>query len=149
MKPIEETVRSMRSMAKFLMPHTFPLVPPEEENDVNYFKTRDATVDGYEVVLTLSRASYKTHYLESFQVSGKYVPFLPFRLVCKLARKFLGDQHLGFVDFFAENKRKYCWTLVLDQQERPINSPYENRSEHRSFDGLEYDYMDPKQVNFY
>ena len=61
----------------------------------------------------------------------------------------MGDQHLGFVDFFTDNRRKYCWTLVLDDNEKPISSPYENRSEHRSFDGLEYNYMDPKQVNFY
>jgi hypothetical protein len=61
----------------------------------------------------------------------------------------LGEKHLGFVEFFANARRKYIWTLALDMDGNPTSSPYKSRSEHRTFDGLEYSYMDPKEVNFY
>ena len=75
---IDDLICSMRFMAKFLMPNTFPQVTPQEENDINYFKTREVIVDGYEVTLTLSRACYPNHYLESLQISGKVCSIFAF-----------------------------------------------------------------------
>ncbi len=145
---LDEHVKAMRGLGEVLMPYNFPKVPAEEEDDINPIKTREVTVDGYTLIVHYSKAEYQQHYLETLQVLGKYTPFLPFSLVCKVGKRFLGSNHLSFVEIFKTNKI-YCWTVVKDKDDIAIPGPYNNDIESRIFEGFEYRVMDSKQVNFY
>ena len=112
-------------------------------------KKSEAEVDGYSIVIHFNRASYNDHYLESFQVYNKYAPFLPFSVVTKLARKALGSHHLSLVEFYQEDRKIYCWSVCLDERGRPIASPMKERSDSRVFEGFQYAYMTPEQLNLY
>ena len=149
-KSFDEEVAEMKNFGEFLTPFNFPQTTPEEEELINYIKAREIYVDGYNIVIHYNRADYDTYYLETLQILGKYSPFLPFSLVCKIGKKFMGDQHLSLVELFKDNKKIYCWTLILNRAGKPIPGSYQqNAIERCTYEGLEYRCVDPKQVNLY
>lgn len=149
MSEFEDKLEIMRNMAQQLVPYNFPLAPVELEYHIAPFKKNEVVVDGYTVVFHLNRAHYGDHYLETFQVYNKYAPFLPFSLVAKLARKALGGHLLSLVEFYQEEHKIYCWSVCLDTRGRPVHSPAKERSKPRVFEGFEYTYMNPGQLNLY
>ena len=148
-KPIDEIMDQMRSMGELLVPYNFPKADPRLENDLNILKTVDCIVDGYSICLHFSKADYDAHYLETLQVLGKDIPFLPFCLIVKLARKFLGGHNLSLVELLKGNRKIYCWTLTVDRRGRPLPAIHEVESETCVYEGFEYSYLDPATVNFY
>lgn len=128
-------------MAEILVPHTFPLVDYEEEQDVLILKQRQITVDGYEVIVMLSRADYKKYHMVSFQVQSATSPFLPFNLVCKLAKSFLGPKYLSYVEFLRAGKKVYCWTLRITPEGRFLLPSKE--TEPSVYEGFEYNVLNP------
>ena len=148
-KSLVQHVAEMRALGKILVPYNFPKAPAEWEDDLNVLKSRELIVDGYDVVLHYSKADYEDHYLETLQVLGKNCPFLPFALVCKLAKIFLGEAELSLVEIFRENRKIYCWTLTVDRDDHPIPSPYPTEVERCSYQGFQYCYMNPDQINFH
>lgn len=129
-----------------LIPHTFPKVPFEHEQDVLMLKQRRITVDGYEITLCFSRADYDDYYLDSLQIQNTSSPFLPFQLVCKLGRAFLGEENLSYVDFVKDSKKVYCWTLRV-RDEKPL--PPSKRSSEASYEGFEYSILAPGAVDLH
>jgi hypothetical protein len=148
-KSFDEHIREMKGFGHFLMPYNFPQVPAEEEEDVNFIKAREVVIDGYNLILHYSKADYGGHFLQTLQVLGKFTPFLPFCLVCKIGKRFLGDKHLSLVELFRDNRKIYCWTLVTNRAGKPIQGPYQNDEETCVYEGFEYRSVSPKQVNFY
>jgi hypothetical protein len=149
MSNFDARLDNLRNLSRDLVPYNFPLGPVELEYHLSPLKRSEAEVDGYSLVFHLNRASYNEHYLESFQVYNKYAPFLPFSLVAKLARKALGPHHLYLVEFYQEDRKIYCWSVCLDARGRPIASPMKNRTMQKVFEGFEYAYMTPEQLNLY
>lgn len=149
MSNFDARLENLRNISKDLVPYNFPLGPVELEYYLSPLKRSEAEVDGYSLVFHLNRASYNDHFLESFQVYNKYAPFLPFCLVAKLARKALGAHHLYLVEFYQEDRKIYCWSACLDARGRPIASPMKGRTTHKVFEGFEYAYMTPEQLNLY
>ena len=149
MKHLDEHIEEMRSFGEFLVPYNYPQVTQNEEEDVNYIKAREAIVDGYSLILHYSKADYGNHYLETLQILSKYCPFLPFSLVCKIGKKFLGDKHLSLVEIFRDNRKIYCWTIVVDKNGNPVSGPHQEELEVKSYEGFEYHSMRPEQVNFH
>ncbi len=148
-KPLIEHVNEMRGLGEVLIDYNFPKAPPEWEDDLNVLKMRELVVDGYCILVHYSKADYGDHLLETLQVLGKNCPFLPFCLVCKLAKSYLGNRGLSLVEFFRDNRKIYCWTLTLDMEGKPIPSPFSPDVQMCVYDGLEYGYMKPNQVNFH
>ena len=74
---------------------------------------------------------------------------MPFGLICKLAKRFLGSHHLSLVELFKDNRKIYIWSVCVDRRGRPIQAPYEIDTEECNFEGFNYLYMQPNQVNFY
>lgn len=146
---LSELVSSLKNLGTMLIPYNYPLAPITEEDDMSFFKTRDAVVDGYTVILHYQKCDYDSHLMETLQIYGKYSPFLPFELVCKLARKFLGGQELSLVEVFRDNRKIYCWSVCIDRAGNPIEAPYEVEVEKCTFGGLTYNYMLPSQVNLF
>lgn len=149
MEKIDEVVRNMKSFGESLMPYNFPRVSPQEEEEVNLLKFREIMLDGYDVVLHFNKHDYGNHYLECFQILGKDVPFLPFCLTCKMAKKFLGSSNLSLIEVLKDNRKIYCWTIIKDRDGNPITSPYRHKAESCTYEDLEYSYVHPDKVNFY
>lgn len=142
---LDETIEQMRAMGEQLIPHN----GPASEMDLHVMKTRDVTVEGYELVLYYTKTKYENHFTEILQIYGKNAPFLPFFLVCKMAKKFLGPAELSLVELFRGNRKVYCWTVNVDEDGKPIRSPFDGDAEDCTYEGFKYSYLQPSQVNFY
>ena len=149
MSSFDDKIELMRNLSESLVPYNFPLAPADMEFYISPLKKGEVEVDGYTVIFHINRALYGDHYLETFQMYNKYAPFLPFCLVAKLARKVLGGHHLSLVEFYQEDHKIYCWSACLDMRGRPISSPVKERSKPCVFEGFNYRYMTPEQLNLY
>ena len=148
-KNLEDTIIHMKTIGEQLVDYNFPRADPRLENELNILKTKEVMVDGYQVVLHFSKADYRSHYLETLQVLGKNTPFLPFNLVVKIARRFLGSSNLSLVELLRDNRKIYCWTVTLNRRGIPIASAHQHPAEICKFEDFHYAYMDPQHVNFY
>jgi hypothetical protein len=143
----DDLVDSLRSIGDKLVPYNFPRNDPRLEDEIHPLKVVETLIDGYEVVICFSKADYKEHFLETVQIFGRSMPFLPFSIVIKVAQKFLGSRHLSLVEIPKANRKVYCWTVCVDRNGGSVASPYEVKSEICKFEGFEYAYMQPDQVN--
>jgi len=143
---LQDTVREMKRMGELLIPYTIPKVSLEDENRIKILKQRNITVDGYDIIVSYSKSEYKDHLLEIVQIQSEFVPFLPFNVVCKIAKAFLGSDCLSFIDFVKIDRKLYCWILQRSKNGDCILSA---DSKSRSFDGFEFYSMNPNAVNFY
>ena len=145
----DHKIEMIRSLGEHLIPYNFPLAPMENEYDIACLKKIEIEVDGYSVVVHFNKAYYSKYYLETFQIYNKYAPFLPFCLVTKLAKKTLGSHLLSLVEFYQKDHKIYCWTVCVDERGRPIPSPIQEKSKIKNFEGFEYSYMMPEELNLY
>lgn len=145
----DEKIDMMRNAAESLVPFNFPLGPVDLEYYIAPLKRCEVEVDGYTVVFHLNKAMYKDHYLETFQMHNKHAPFLPFHLVVKLGRRVLGGHHLSLVEFYQGEHKIYCWSVCLDDRGRPIGSPIKEKFSPKVFEGFNYMYITPEQLNLY
>jgi hypothetical protein len=145
----EEKIENLRNLGNQLVDYNFPLSPMELEYDIACLKKTEVLVDGYNIVIHFNKAFYGSYYLETFQIFNKHAPFLPFSLVAKLAQKTLGSHHLSLVEFYQQDHKIYCWSVCVDERGRPIPSPIQDESKIKTFEGFEYKYMMPEQLNLY
>lgn len=110
----------MRDLAITLLPNTFPYAPHSDDRIVGLLKQRTIYVDGYEVVIYLSREDHDDVYLERLEILGSQFPFLPMYLVCKIAARFLGGHGLKYEESYKSGHKVYIWTVLLDKQGRPM-----------------------------
>ncbi len=143
----EDSIKDLKKLGNHLVPYNFPLSGKLNEDDaLQPLKLIEVTVDGYEVVVHYNKSDYNEFYTETLQVFGKYCPFLPFYLVCKIARFCLGNKHLSFIDVIKEDKKFYCWTLNTKLSGKAI--PNKNLGEICIFEGFRYGHIHPSQVKF-
>lgn len=137
-KNLAQNVKEIKSFGNFLMPYNFPKTSLEDEDDIGFIKSREIVVDGYTVVVYYNKADWTEHYLEILQITGRYSPFLPFSLVCKIGKRFLGDKELAYVDFIKDGRKVYCWTCVLNLENCPIPNPHKPDVYDCSYEGFCY-----------
>lgn len=142
----QQVIDEMRGMAEILIPHSVPRVSLKFEQDVLILKQRTVTVDGYDIAICFSKSDYQEYFLESLQVQSIYSPFLPFNMVCKLGRMFLGSQHLSYIEFLRNGRKVYCWTLRL-KDGQPI--PPDSNNEMSSYEGFEFRLLSPGSVDLF
>jgi hypothetical protein len=148
MQDLDKIIREMKTLGEFLVDFSFPKVKTEEEEQISILKSREINVDGFEVVIHYGKSVHDQKGLECFQCLGVRNPFLPFNIVVKLAKRFLGEKHLCFVDVFASNKKVYCWTLNTDMNGKPL-PPEQEVIKKMDFEGFEFNMLNPAGVNFY
>lgn len=141
-----QSVAEMKGMAEMLVPLTFPKVSFRVEQDVLLFKQRTLVLDGYEIFSCYSKADYGTNFLESLQVQAAFAPFLPFTVVCKLGRAFLGSEHLSYIEFFRNNRKVYCWTIKT-REGRPM--PPDNKTKPGIYEGFQFNILQPGTVDLF
>jgi hypothetical protein len=139
-----QTVEQMRAMADLLIPYTHPRVDFNIEKDVLILKQRTITVDGYEVHVCFSKADFGEYVLESLQVQSAFAPFLPFTVVCKVGRAFLGSNGLSYIEFLRNNRKVYCWT-IKSREGRPL--PLGKKTRPGSYEGFEFNILLPGSVD--
>lgn len=149
MSNFDEKIEILRNLSEHLVAYNFPLSPMEFEYDISCLKKMEIDADGYTVAVHLNKAYYGKYYLETFQIYNTQAPFLPFNLVAKLGKKALGGHLLSFVEFYQRDKKIYCWSVCLDERGRPISSPIQDKFKTKVFEGFEYSYMQPEQLNLY
>jgi hypothetical protein len=149
MSNFDDKIEILRNASEHLIGYNFPLSPMEYEIDISCLKKMEIDADGYTLVVHFSKAYYNKYYLETFQIYNKYAPFLPFNLVAKLGKKALGGHLLSFVEFYQSDKKIYCWSVCVDDRGRPVTSPIRDRFTTKVFEGFEYGYMEPEQLNLY
>lgn len=154
----EQEVKEMRSLAKHLLPYSFPITSPEDEDAISCLKQRDVNVDGYDLVIYFNNCSYGEVTLETLQIFGKHISFLPFSLICKCAYKFLGSQELSLIEVmhfktpntFDDNCRKiYVWTVYYNKEGKPVASPFAKEQKIRSYEGLQFSQLNRNEVMFF
>lgn len=145
-KPLSHHVLQMKTIADMLVPYSNPAVDFGEEYLVLPLKCRTVCVEGYEVALNLSKSDFEKYHVYSLQIQAAYTPFLPFSLVCKIGRRFLGSDHLAYIDFIKNNKKIYCWTVKM-RDGRPV--PASKKTTPHSYEGFEYALMQEGSINLY
>ena len=146
MGKLTKTVKQMKSIARMLIPHTYPKVEFEHEQEVSLLKQKTITIDGYEVVLCYSEALYPDHVLRSLQIQSAYSPFLPFVLICKIAQEFLGTNNLSYIEFFRNNRKVYCWTVKFRDGEL---LPPGSKTKPGNYEGFEFRILSPGSVDLF
>lgn len=146
---LDKLIHNMTVIGDMLVPFNFPRGPILEDSDLDILKQREATIDGYPVWMLYQKFDYETHYMKTLQIYGKNSPFLPFTLICKLGKRFLGEDYLSLVEVFKDGRKIYVWNVFADKENVPIPPPYELESEDCNFEGFSYAYMQPTQVNFF
>jgi len=145
-KKLDDIVTEMRAISQQLVRYTFPKVAIQEEQEILPLKVRSVDIDGYEVVVSFSRAEYKKDFVESLQIQARYSLFLPFNVVCKLGIAFLGDKYLAYTDFFKEDHKIYCWMIRLENNQVV---PPTTKAVPASFENFDYYMLNPGYLDFH
>ncbi len=134
-------ITEMKNMANILMPYSFPITTFSEELIISPLKQRVIVVDGYDIMATYSKLGFPSHYSDNLQIQSMHSPFLPFNLVCKLGKSFLGEENLSYLEIFREGKKWYCWTTkTVDGKTIPPNED----SEFTTYEGFKYSILNYK-----
>jgi hypothetical protein len=147
---LDEIIDRMRGMGDILIPYNFPnnhsyLV----EEELAIFKEREVIIDGIPLFLNYQKSDYKDYFVETVQIFGKNSPFLPFNIVCKIGKRFLGGHHLSLVEVFKDNRKIYIWSVCVDERGRPIALHNDIKTEQHEYEGFIYQYLQPNQIDFY
>lgn len=140
---LTDQIDAMRKMAILLIPYSHPRV--KDDADVMILKQRELVVDGYTVIVSLSRADYEGVYLDVISCTGKYMPFLPMPLLCKLGKMFLGGKELTFNEFLKSGRKFYSWMVLYKADGTPISNSFVQNGTNESFNGLEFTRCEAKK----
>jgi len=150
-KNIDKSIKELKNLAKILVPYNYPICTLGLQNDdLLIFKTRIFIVDGYSLIAHYQRCDYDKYYLDLLQLYGDYSTYLPLPVICKFAKRFLGNKELSLVETYKENRKIYCWTVYLDKQEGVISNPYKDQGDWKYgfYDDMKYFYVPPNKVFF-
>lgn len=146
MSKFDKTIENLRNLGEQLVPYNSD---PKHEDSIHVLKKATIDVDGYTVILYFHKCRHGKNFIELLQIMGDTTPFLPFNLIVKIACKVLGGHNLSLVEYYQENHKIYCWSVCVDDRGRPMPYPYNKPPEHCTFQGFEYDYLDPNELYIY
>ncbi len=145
---LDSLVDRMRAVGQQLIPYNYPLADPRLEDFIFKSKLKEICLDGYDIVIHYHKADHEGSFLEVLQVTSENCPFLPFNLVVKLARRFLGGHNLSLVEDFKDGRKIYCWTVAVNKKGQPLSSRHK-KAPILEFNGLEYRYVLPTEVKIF
>ena len=146
---LEEVVREMLALGDVLVPFNYPKIPYSSwEDDLGIFKSRSVVIDGYSLFIHYQKSDYDEYHIETLQIHNLKSPFLPFNLICKIGKRFLGSKNLSLIEIYKEHRKIYVWSVCTDKSGNTIPIPQQNNMETCEFEGLQYTYMQPSNVDF-
>jgi len=153
MQLFDETVREMKATAKKLLPHSFPLVTREKEAEISHLKQKVVKLDGYLLGVYYNECKYYKHTLNSLQVFGKKFNYIPFNLAIKVAVRFLGTHKLSLIEVPYQtekcSKKIFVWTVYYDVDGLAVDNPFHSVQKLESFNGVEFNRLNPSDVKFF
>lgn len=148
MTSIDRAIETLRNAADYLLPYNVPRGDMESESLITPLKRSVIEIDGYTVGVFFNRADHGEYYLEALQIYGETIPFLPFNLVLKIARRFLGND-ITYIDIGNKDRKYYCWACHIDKRGRPIKLTFNMSPETRCYEDFEYSYIKTDGLNIY
>jgi hypothetical protein len=149
MNNLDDAIDILRTVGEHLIPYNYPQNDTEFEDYVGTFKTTLAEVDGYTVRVHFNKMDYNTHFIETCQMSGENIPFLPFSVVAKIGQKFLGSSHLSLIEQVIHGKMYWCWAICVDKTGRPISWRHPMKARSCKYNGFEFKFVKPGEVDFH
>lgn len=131
----EVHVREMKGLAGVLQPFTPPKHPADE--DISWLKQREVIVDGYPMIAHYSEADYGDVKMDILTIGCKFAPFIPFNVVCKVAKMFLGESHLTLFEYTRGGRKIYSWMLI-SRDGKPVNDFQMANSEKQNYNGFNF-----------
>lgn len=113
----KKEVEEMKSLAQYLTSYTPPLHP--RDADISWLKSREICVDGIKILTNYSIADHGDLKPCILTMSAKNMPFLPFTIVCKVAKMFLGTEELTLYEYTKDGSKIYSWMLLL-RKNKPV-----------------------------
>lgn len=155
MSDLDHAVTVLKKMADYLMPFC---KTKEDEVDLAILKQHSVTVDGYDVTIYFSKEHHVKFDADNggekqecdlliLQVYSKHFPFLPFRLLCKIATRFLGTQDLALSESVMLGKKLYMWSVAYDELGMPIPLPPNVKVQDCVYDDIRYHHAPASYVN--
>ena len=146
MMTLDEHVNQLKKVCNQLIPYSIPKGTIEDELDLLPLKSGVIVVDGYDISVNLSISDYEKYSTETIQIQGLFTPFLPFFLVCKIAKAFLGEENLSYAEFIRNNRRIYSW--IVRKRGNKILKPA-GKVSWDEYDGFKYAITNPGFANLY
>lgn len=147
---LDEIVGEMKALGEILVPFNYPKVSVSSwEDDLGIFKARSVVIDGYSLFIHYQKSDYEKYLIETLQIHNTKSPFLPFNLICKIGRRFLGSKDLSLIEIYKEHRKIYIWSLCTDYNGDSIPLPEQKNVESCEFEGLKYSYMQPQNIDFF
>ena len=147
---IDDIVREMKSLGEVLVSFNYPIKPISSwDDELAIFKSRDIVIDGYELFIHYMKSDYNEYFIETLQIHNLKHPFLPFNVICKLGKRFFGKENLSLVEIYKEHRKIYIWSLCTDKEGATIPVPNHNDCENCEYEGLKYNYLQAKNIDFF
>jgi hypothetical protein len=147
---LDDIVKEMKSLGEVLVPFNYPLKPISSwEDDLAIFKMREVTIDGYQIFIHYQKSDYTEYLIETLQIHNMKHPFLPFYIVSKLGKRFFGKDYLSLIEIYKEHRKIYIWSVCSDRNGNKVPIPNQTDTEMCEFEGLQYLYMQPKNIDFF
>ena len=140
---LDDQIKAMKQMSILLIPYSQPRV--SDDDDVSFFKQREIIVDGYRIIANFSHSDYEGIYLDVISFTGKYMPYLPMILLCKLGERFLGNKELTFNESLRNGRKFYSWMVLYKADGTPVSNNFVSDGIEDSFNGLEFTRCSTKQ----
>jgi hypothetical protein len=146
---LDEAIIRLKNMGELLIPYNYPRNDPAIESTIAVLKTTSVYVDGYEVNVHFNKSDYEDHYIESCQISGNNIPFLPLQVIIKIAKKCLGEEYLHLSERTVGGTMFWSWSVCKDKDGNALPWPYKMKVMHCSYNGFEFNKIKPGELNFH
>lgn len=135
---LDKQISEMKAAASVLSEYSCPKVSIDDEKQISCLREREIFVDGYEITTVLSENVYTQYKMYTLQAYSSYGSFLPFSLVCKLVKNFLGCVGLYYVSVIQNDKKIYIWTLCLNLNGEPLEDKSYRSVKLDEYHGLKF-----------
>lgn len=140
---LDSLIEDFKRVGDILSPHQL------NKNDDNILNTKLVEIDGYSILIKFNRIDHGPFLSENLKIKSEHSSFLPFHLVAKLGKKFLGKYELILIESFDDDDKKtYEWAITLDKDGRPIPVKMAVYYEDCSYDDLSYKYVFDSSGNY-
>lgn len=132
---LDSLIEDFKRVGDVLSPHQL------NGNDDNVLNTKLVEIDGYSVLIKFNRIDHGPFFSENLKIKSEHGSFLPFHLVAKLGKKFLGKYELILIEYFDDEKKIYEWAVTLDKDGKPSPVKIAVYYDDCFYDDLSYKYI--------
>lgn len=139
-RDLNTIVKDLKRASQLIIKFTYPKSSTTEEAEFDFLRSSRACIDGFLLNIYYTKSDYDEHVFETVQIVGEYSPFIPFHVVFKIGKAFLGEQNLSLTEFFQKNRKVYCWNMITNNDGEQMSSDL-LRGEKCDFEGCKYTYI--------